>query len=161
MHKVLVFMGSKSDKEEMHPCIDALKAAGVKPIVRVCSAHRALKRLIDIVEKTDAEAIIAGAGLAAALPGDIAAATIKPVIGMPAKNGPLNGFDALLSIVQMPPGIPVNTVGIGNSKNAAISALEMLAISDPELQGYLMGLRQTMLEGVIAADEEISAEFNS
>ena len=161
MSKVLVVMGSKSDKEVMKPCIETLKAAGVKVVTRVNSAHRALKRLIEIIDTTDADVIIAGAGLAAALPGDIAALTIKPVIGIPVESGALKGKDALLSIVQAPPGIPVNTVGIGMAKNAAISAIQMLALKEPELQSYLLQQKKSMLDGVIAADDEISEEFNT
>lgn len=150
--KVAIFFGSKSDTEKMGGAASVLKEFGVEYKAFVISAHRAgalLVRTIRQVEDEGFELIIAGAGLAAALPGVIAGNTVLPVIGVPlecvskSSNG-LAGLDALLSIVQMPPQIPVATVGIGNSKNAAYLALEILAVKYPELRQKLVDFRKKL-----------------
>lgn len=131
MSKVLIVMGSKSDLEVAEKGVSVLRKFGVDCEVVVSSAHRTPERTRAIVEGTDAGVIIAIAGLSAALPGVVASFTVKPVIGVPVK-GDLN-YDALLSIVQMPPGIPVASVGMNRADNAATLAVEILALSDPAL----------------------------
>ena len=159
--KVAIFFGSKSDKDTMKKGADILKEFGVDYKAYIISAHRAgafLHETVAQVEKDGCEVIIAGAGLAAALPGVIAGATTLPVIGVPLEcistgsNG-LGGMDALLSIVQMPPQIPVATVGIGNSKNAGYLAVEMLAIKYPELKEKLRAFRAKLAQDAKASNE--------
>ena len=143
--KVAIFFGSKSDTDKMKKAAEVLKEFGVEYKAYILSAHRAgalLKETVEQVEKDGCEVIIAGAGLAAALPGVIAGETVIPVIGVPLeciseKSNGLGGMDALLSIVQMPPQIPVATVGIGNAKNAGYLAVQILAIKYPELKEKL------------------------
>ena len=151
--KVAIFFGSKSDTEKMTKAADVLKEFGVDYKAYILSAHRAgdlLRKTVEQVEKDGCEVIIAGAGLAAALPGVIAGETTLPVIGVPLEcvtpgvsNG-LAGMDALLSIVQMPPQIPVATVGIGNAKNAGYLAVEILSIKYPELKTKLADFRRKL-----------------
>ncbi|MBR5646851.1 MAG: 5-(carboxyamino)imidazole ribonucleotide mutase [Treponema sp.] len=155
--KVAIFFGSKSDKETMKKAADVFDEFGVDYKAYIISAHRAgtlLKQTVEQVEKDGCKVIIAGAGLAAALPGVIAGITTLPVIGVPLecvsdKSNGLGGMDALLSIVQMPPQIPVATVGINNAKNAAYLALQILALSDKELSKKLKEFRA----GLIASAE--------
>lgn len=151
--KVAIFFGSKSDTETMKKSAAVLKEFGVEYKAYILSAHRAgelLKKTIRQVEEDGAEVIIAGAGLSAALPGVIASETVLPVVGVPLEcvtpgisNG-LGGMDALLSVVQMPPQIPVASVGINNAKNAAYLALEILAIKYPELKEKLVAFRNKL-----------------
>ncbi|MGQ9597303.1 MAG: 5-(carboxyamino)imidazole ribonucleotide mutase [Thermoproteota archaeon] len=136
MTKVAVIIGSKSDEDLRDQIVNFLKGFEVECECRVLSAHRNPKELDEFVKSTDAEVFIAVAGLSAALPGVIASKTVKPVIGVP-REVKLGGLDALLSIVQMPPGIPVATVGIDNWKNAAVLALEILSLKYPELEKRL------------------------
>lgn len=153
--KAAIFFGSKSDTASMKKCTDVLGEFGVEYKAFVISAHRAHKLLEETVaqvEKDGFEVIIAGAGLAAALPGVIAGMTVLPVIGVPLEcvnpgisNG-LAGMDALLSIVQMPPQIPVATVGIGNAKNAGYLAVQILAIKYPELKEKLLAFRKKLAD---------------
>lgn len=153
--KVAIFFGSKSDTETMKKAADVLKEFGVDYKAYIISAHRAgalLKETVEQVEKDGAEVIIAGAGLAAALPGVIAGETTLPVIGVPLEcvtpgvsNG-LGGLDALLSIVQMPPQIPVATVGINSAKNAAYLAVQILSIKYPELKEKLITFRKKLAD---------------
>jgi len=153
--KVAIFFGSKSDTETMKKAADVLKEYGVDYKAYILSAHRAsalLHETIKKVEQDGCEVIIAGAGLAAALPGVIAGATTLPVIGVPlecvtpGKSNGLGGVDALLSIVQMPPQIPVATVGINSAKNAAYLAIEILSIKYPELKEKLAAFRKKLAE---------------
>lgn len=147
--KVAIFFGSKSDTDKMKKAAEVLKDFGVDYKAYILSAHRAgalLKETVEAAEKDGCEVIIAGAGLAAALPGVIAGETVIPVIGVPLeciseKSNGLGGMDALLSIVQMPPQIPVATVGIGNAKNAGYLAVQILAIKYPELKEKLKAFR--------------------
>lgn len=139
--KAAVVLGSKSDEAIGSEIVDLLKAFGVDTDYRIISAHRNPEELEDFVKKSDAEVFVAVAGLSAALPGVIASKTIRPVIGVP-REVKLGGLDALLSIVQMPPGIPVATVGIENWKNAAILAVEILSIGHPELAKKLKDARR-------------------
>jgi len=130
--RVLVMMGSESDRPTMQKGVDVLEEAGVGVEVVVSSAHREPQRTADIASSAEADGysvIICGAGLSAALPGVVAAHTHLPVIGVPISAGTLGGLDALLSIAQMPPGVPVAAVGIDNSRNAAHLALRLLRSS--------------------------------
>ncbi|MCR5436069.1 MAG: 5-(carboxyamino)imidazole ribonucleotide mutase [Treponema sp.] len=152
--KVAIFFGSKSDTEKMKKAADVLTEFGIEYKAFVLSAHRAgelLHKTVKQVEIEGFEVIIAGAGLAAALPGVIAGITTLPVIGVPlecvsANSNGLGGMDALLSIVQMPPQIPVATVGIGNAKNAGYLAAQILAIKYPELSKKLKEFRTKLAE---------------
>lgn len=141
MPKVAVVIGSRSDARAGEEVVSILKEYGVAYDYRVISAHRSPDELDAFIKTTDAEVFIAVAGLSAALPGVIASKTVRPVIGVP-MNVKLEGLDAFLSMVQMPPGVPVATVGIDNSKNAAILAVEILAMKYPELRGKLEDIRR-------------------
>ncbi|MBO3832097.1 MAG: 5-(carboxyamino)imidazole ribonucleotide mutase [Candidatus Brockarchaeota archaeon] len=132
MAKVAVVIGSKSDEELGKNIVSFLENFGIECDYRILSAHRNPEELREFVKNSDAEVFIAVAGLSAALPGVMASETVKPVIGVP-KEVKLGGLDALLSIVQMPPGIPVATVGVDNWKNAAVLAIEILALKYPSL----------------------------
>ena len=141
---VLILMGSKSDLEVMTKASAQLDAFGIPYEVEISSAHRNPARTTELSSTAASRGIrviIAGAGLAAALPGVVAAHTQLPVIGVPLVSGALNGVDSLYSIVQMPPGIPVATVGIGNAKNAAILAVQMLALTDDGIANKLAEFR--------------------
>lgn len=151
--KVAIFFGSKSDTETMKKAADVLKEFGIEYKAFILSAHRAgalLHETVKKIEEDGYEVIIAGAGLAAALPGVIAGATTIPVIGVPlecvvpGKSNGLGGIDALLSIVQMPPQIPVATVGINSAKNAAYLAAQILAVKYPELKQKLADFRKKL-----------------
>jgi 5-(carboxyamino)imidazole ribonucleotide mutase len=120
---------------------EVLKEFGVSYKCYVASAHRTPDQLRDIVQNSDADVFIGIAGLSAALPGAIASHTIKPVIGVP-RDVKLNGLDSLLSIVQMPPGVPVATVGVDNARNAALLAVEILALRDGKLAEALKEYRE-------------------
>jgi phosphoribosylaminoimidazole carboxylase PurE protein len=129
--KVLILVGSESDRPTLEPAVPVLREAGVEAELRVSSAHRQPEETAEIARTARANGygvIICGAGLAAALPGFVASQTDLPVIGVPVAAGPLSGVDALLSIVQMPSGVPVACVGIGNAKNAAHLALRILGV---------------------------------
>jgi len=141
MPKAAVVLGSKSDEALGAEIVNLLKEYGVETDYRILSAHRNPDELEDFIKNSDAEVFVAVAGLSAALPGFIASRTVRPVIGVP-KEVKLGGLDALLSIVQMPPGIPVATVGIENWKNAAILAVEILSIGHPELIKKLKDARR-------------------
>ena len=136
MVDVLILVGSESDMPVAKKATDALFELGIKYEVKVASAHRQPDLLDKIIRESDAKVFIGIAGLSAALPGVIASKTKKPVIGVPV-NVKLDGLDALLSIMQMPPGVPVATVGIDNGKNAAHLAARMLALSDAKLAARL------------------------
>jgi phosphoribosylaminoimidazole carboxylase PurE protein len=160
-HNVLIVMGSKSDTEVMNPALKTLETLGIKATLRIASAHRtpeAVRELAVSARDRGIGVIIAGAGYAAHLAGVIAAHTTVPVIGIPIPSSTLLGIDALLSTVQMPPGIPVATVGIGQAgaKNAAILAAEILAVSDEALRDRLSAFRAEMAEEVRLADEDIA-----
>lgn len=146
MPKVAIIVGSDSDKELSDAAASTLKEFGVEHEQRTLSAHRNPRALAQYVEGTDAQVFICVAGLAAALPGAVAAQTIKPVIGVP-KEVKLGGVDALLSIVQMPTGVPVATVGIDAAKNAALLAVEILALSDKALKEKLNEYRKKRASG--------------
>ena len=145
--RVLIVMGSVSDQAVMKKCEESLAFFGVPYETHVVSAHRnpdKLDKLLGGCEERGIEVIIAGAGMAAALPGVAASKTIIPVIGVPLEGSPLNGQDALYSIVQMPPGIPVATVAIGSAgaKNSAILAVQIMALNDNDLKNKIIKFRQ-------------------
>ncbi|MCJ7732244.1 5-(carboxyamino)imidazole ribonucleotide mutase [Candidatus Bathyarchaeota archaeon] len=141
MVNVSVIIGSTSDKELGEKATEILQEFDVTYDLQVISAHRNPEKLAKYVKESTAKVFITIAGLAAALPGAVAAHTIKPVIGVP-KEVKLGGLDSLLSIVQMPTGVPVATVGIDASKNAALLAIEILALQDPELARKLVQYRE-------------------
>ena len=145
--KVAIIFGSQSDKPVMKKAADVLREMGVAFSAHVLSAHRVpelLAKTIKSLEADGTEVIIAGAGLAAHLPGVIASQTLLPVIGLPVSSGGLGGLDALLSIVQMPKPIPVATVGVDNAANAAQLACQILALKYPELKEKLASARKKM-----------------
>ena len=159
--QVAVVMGSDSDLPTMKSCIDQLKAFGIDPIVRIISAHRTPDVAADFAgnaAKNGIKVIIAAAGMAAHLAGAMAAKSHLPIIGVPmqASTGP-NGMDALLSTVQMPPGVPVATVAIGKAgaKNAAVLAVQMLAIGDKDMEAKIIAFRQEQSKMVIEKDAKL------
>ena len=136
MADVLIIVGSESDMPIAKKAADALIELGISHEVKVASAHRQPGLLDKLIKASDAKVFIGVAGLSAALPGVIASKTKKPVIGVPV-NVKLDGLDALLSAMQLPPGVPVATVGIDNGKNAALLAARILALSDAKLAARL------------------------
>jgi 5-(carboxyamino)imidazole ribonucleotide mutase len=153
MVDVLVVLASKSDKEVGDKARDMLRQFGVSHEVVIASAHRTPAHLKSIVESTAAKVIIAVAGLSAALPGAIAAHTTKPVIGVPV-SGKIN-LDSLLSVVQMPPGVPVAAVGLDRGENAALLAVQILALSEPELAKKLHEHRRKLEEWVLEDNKSL------
>lgn len=146
-----VIMGSKSDWETMSEAVDVLRDFGVPHEVDVVSAHRTPRKMTQYAESASArglKVIIAGAGGAAHLPGMVASLTVLPVIGVPVASKALSGLDSLYSIVQMPAGIPVATVGIGNAKNAGLLAVQILAAFDSKLLKRLADFRLHQAEEV-------------
>jgi phosphoribosylaminoimidazole carboxylase PurE protein len=149
---VSILMGSKSDDEHLAPAYALLDELGVPWEKRVLSAHRQPDALRTFVLEADRRGVlvfIAAAGLSAALPGVVAAHTTRPVIGVPVPSGPLKGVDSLLSIVQMPGGVPVAAVGVGSHgpKNAAILAAQMISLKDPALGARLKKYREKLGAG--------------
>jgi 5-(carboxyamino)imidazole ribonucleotide mutase len=143
--KVAVLMGSPNDRDKMQPAVDTLEAFGLEADVRVLSAHRNPAQVTALATSARADgyvAFICGAGMAAHLAGVVAAHTTLPVVGVPLSGGAINGIDALYSTVQMPKGIPVATVAIDGSMNAALLVVEMLAISDEALAAALAADRE-------------------
>ncbi|MBR2255503.1 MAG: 5-(carboxyamino)imidazole ribonucleotide mutase [Candidatus Methanomethylophilaceae archaeon] len=153
MSEVLIIMGSASDKPVADKATDMLKKLGVSYKTVVASAHRTPSRVEELVRSSNADAFIAIAGLSAALPGVVASFTTRPVIGVPV-SGKLN-MDAILSIVQMPPGIPVAAVGLDRGDNAAILAAEMIAINDPDVAARLEAHRKEQAEKVFKDSEAV------
>ena len=157
--KVGVIFGSSSDKAIMKKVTDTLKSYGIEYIPAILSAHRmpdVLKAKMEEMEASGVAVFIAGAGLAAHLPGVVASHTVNPVIGVPVKAA-LNGEDALLSIVQMPPGIPVATVGIGRGENAAILAVQILSLKDSSLQEKLSLKREEKKQKILEENKNIES----
>jgi 5-(carboxyamino)imidazole ribonucleotide mutase len=146
--KILIIMGSSSDAPVAEKAKALLEEFKVPCSVTVASAHRTPDLLKSLVGKSDADVFIGIAGLSAALPGSIAAHTVKPVIGVPV-SGKVN-LDAILSIIQMPPGIPVGAVGLDRGENAALLAVEILAVSDKKLQKKLVEYRKKMREKALS-----------
>ncbi len=160
--KVLVgiIMGSDSDWETMKPAAEILKRFGIQHEVEVVSAHRTPERMVEYAKEAYArglKVIIAGAGGAAHLPGMVASLTILPVIGVPVETKAMKGLDSLLSIVQMPRGIPVATVAIGNADNAALLALRMLAISDDTLSAKLVTSEKELIQKVKIMNKKLKS----
>ncbi|MBE6091484.1 MAG: 5-(carboxyamino)imidazole ribonucleotide mutase [Clostridium beijerinckii] len=154
--QVAIFFGSKSDTEVMRGAANALKEFGIEYKAFILSAHRVPEKLEETLEEIQAQGcqvVIAGAGLAAHLPGVIASKTILPVIGVPVKAA-LEGVDALYSIVQMPKSIPVATVGINNSYNAGMLAVQMLSVNNDELKNKLKEFRLNMKKKFIEENAE-------
>lgn len=163
MKKVAIIMGSDSDLPVVEKAIDALKEFEIPYEVHVYSAHRTPLEARDFViraEENGFGVIIAAAGMAAHLAGAVAANTVLPVIGIPVSAKKLDGLDALLSTVQMPSGIPVATVAIDGAKNAAILAMQILALSDKELSCKLKEDRQKSSETVLAKNAKIEQQYN-
>lgn len=163
MKKVAVIMGSDSDLPVVSKAFDVLKEYEVPFEVHIYSAHRTPKEAAEFAASARENGfgvIICAAGMAAHLAGAFAAQTTLPVIGIPCKGPNFDGMDALLSTVQMPSGIPVATVAVNGSKNAALLAVEILAVDDPGLSEKLNKARKTGAEGVLAKDKAISDKYN-
>ncbi|UCE37163.1 MAG: 5-(carboxyamino)imidazole ribonucleotide mutase [Thermoplasmata archaeon] len=154
--QVMIILGSKSDTPVSEKAESILDELGVEYEIFIASAHRTPDRVKELVEASDAKVFLAIAGMSAALPGVVASHTLKPVIGVPV-SGKLN-MDAMLSILQMPPGIPVGTVGLDNGKNAALLACEILALTDKELEGKLREYRKRMQEKVLSDSESLASK---
>ncbi len=152
MRKVAVVMGSKSDWSVMQESVEVLNEFEVCVEYKVVSAHRTPELMYEFAKNGGFDIIIAGAGGAAHLPGMIAALTTTPVIGVPVKSSSLSGMDSLLSIVQMPGGVPVATVAINQAKNAGLLAVSMLAIEDCKLKEKLELYRKQMREVVLESE---------
>lgn len=155
--KVAVVMGSKSDYSKLEEGISLLEKYDVEVVVRALSAHRAPKQLMNFLEEieNDTDVIIAAAGKAAHLPGVIASHTLIPVIGLPIKSSTMDGLDSLLSIVQMPKGVPVATVTIDLGLNAALMALQIMSIKYPKLKEDLKLYREEMEAKVLEDDKNL------
>lgn len=163
MKKVAVIMGSASDLPVVRKAADTLGEFGVPCEVHVYSAHRTPAQAAQFARDARANgfgAIIAAAGMAAHLAGALAAQTTLPVIGIPMKSNALDGVDALLSTVQMPSGIPVATVAVDGAVNAALLAVQILAVEDASLAGKLDAHRAAGAEKALKANGEVEAEFN-
>lgn len=163
MKKVGIIMGSDSDLPVVEKAINALSELGVPYEVHVYSAHRTPVEAKDFAVNARANgfgAIIAAAGMAAHLAGAIAANTTLPVIGIPVKSTNLDGLDALLSTVQMPPGIPVATVAIDGAKNAAILAAQIIAVEDADLAAKLDAQRKDAMEIVLKKNKAVEEKYN-
>src|ERR1700687_4191002 len=156
-----IIMGSKTDLDTLQGAIDILREFGIEHELRVLSAHRTPELVLEwsqTAEERGLEVLIAGAGGAAHLPGVVAAKTILPVLGVPVPSTTLGGADALLSIVQMPKGIPVGTLAIGKpgAANAALLAVAVMAGKRPELREKLRAWRKSRADEVIKADKSVS-----
>ncbi len=161
MPKVGIVMGSISDLETVKGAKKVLESFGVDVEMRVLSAHRTpveAARYAQDAEENGVEVLIAAAGKAAHLPGVLAAYTTLPVIGLPVKSSTLDGLDSLLSIVQMPSGVPVATVAINGSENAALLAIQMLALRYGHLADKLKEYKQRMAQQVLEQDQKLQKE---
>lgn len=155
MPRVAIFMGSLSDEAKMRPCASVLESLGVDYRFTITSAHRTPARteqLVDELEAAGCQVFICGAGMAAHLAGAVAAQTTRPVLGVPLAASELQGLDALLATVQMPPGMPVGTLAIGKAGavNAALLAISILANERPELRTKLQAARQKRAAQILA-----------
>ena len=158
--RVAVIMGSDSDWKVMQSCVEQLGALGLTAEVRVLSAHRTPADVVEFVQSASEQGIevfVAAAGMSAALAGTVAAHTHRPVIGVPIDSGGLGGLDALLSTVQMPPGVPVAGMAIGKpgARNAAILAVQILALKDDALASALIALKKKQAEEVRRKDQDL------
>ena len=161
--KIAVILGSYSDFDIMKKCMDTLHEFDIEFEVSVISAHRALNNLQDYIkslEEKNIELVIAAAGKAAHLPGVIAAMTILPVIGVPVKSSTMDGLDSLLSIVQMPSGVPVATVAINGSENAALLGIEILSLKYDTLKTKLRAFREKLRKDLEEKDAKIKEEVS-
>ena len=160
--KAAVIMGSDSDLDTMRPCVARLKAFGIPVEVHIISAHRtpaAAERFASSAKENGFGVIIAAAGKAAHLAGVLAAYTTLPVIGVPIKTSMMGGLDSLLSMVQMPKGIPVACVAVDGADNAGILAAQILAVEDPALMSKLVDFKANMADEVSQKDKKVRAEF--
>ncbi len=158
--EVAIVMGSDSDLETMRGAADALAELSIGHEIRVVSAHRTPEEMLAYgaqCHERGVKVIIAGAGGAAHLPGMLAAVTPLPVIGVPVALRHLDGIDSLLSIVQMPAGVPVATVGIGNARNAGLLAARILAVGDPQRTAAIVAFQRTLREASLAKDARVRA----
>lgn len=153
MSKVMIIMGSSSDRSKIEPAIWPLVGV-VDTEIHVMSAYRTPDELRKLVIDSDADIFIAGASMSAALPGTIAALTVKPVIGIPLSNARLDGLDALFTVSQMPKGVPVATVAIDSAENAAILALEILGLHNQRAEDTLYGMREDMRQRIVKIDRQ-------
>lgn len=159
-----IAMGSESDLPVMQDAVDVLNEFGIRFEIRVLSAHRTPRAMLEYAERAHErglKVIIAGAGGAAHLPGMIAASTPLPVIGVPVPTRNLKGLDSLLSIVQMPGGVPVATVAIGNSKNAALLAIQILATGDQNLHARIIAYKRDLIRQVEGMDGRVQEKTKS
>lgn len=164
MPKVAIIMGSDSDYPVLEKCIKTLNEFGIETTVSVSSAHRSPEKTAQFAkeaEESGYEVIIAAAGKAAHLPGIIAAYTTLPVIGLPIQSSFLDGLDSLLSIVQMPPGVPVATVAVNGSENAALLAVQILAVKYPELRKKMHLYKEKIKESVEEKNLKLQEKLNS
>ena len=162
--RVLILMGSDSDLDLMSGALKCLKEFEVDYQVAVCSVHRSPEKALGLAASARAEGfgvIIGGAGGAAHLAGALAAKTTLPVIGVPIENGALHGVDALYATVQMPPGVPVATVAVNGSHNAAILAIQMLALSDDRLAEAMTSYKDRLVQQVEAKDARAQERLES
>ena len=162
MHTVAVVMGSKSDLPIAEKAVAVLQEYGVGAEVRVLSAHRCPEQAREFAasaRESGFSVIIAAAGMAAHLAGAMAANTTLPVIGIPCRSGGLGGMDALLSTVMMPSGIPVAAVAVDGAKNAALLAVQILAVADGELARKLDEARRAETQAVLETDAQVRAQF--
>ena len=158
--KVAIIMGSDSDWKVLKTAVDTLKNFGVDVEVIVASAHRTPQKVHDFVKNSSAQVFIAAAGMAAHLAGVVASVTTKPVIGVPINSEPFKGLDSLLSTVQMPGGVPVATMAINGAKNAALFAVEILALQDDSLAKKLISYREQMAMEIELKDKKIQQEVS-
>ena len=162
MKKVAIIMGSDSDLPVVTPAIKQLRELNIETEVRVMSAHRTPEEAHEFSKNAADNSfgvIIAAAGMAAHLGGVLAASTVLPVIGIPCSAKVLDGMDAMLATVMMPPGIPVATVGVNAAKNAALLAAEILAVGDSDLAQKLLEMRAQMREQVIEKDKALQEKL--
>ena len=163
MAKIAVIMGSSSDYEVMAKCVDILKKFGIEHEVRILSAHRTPDEVHAYaagLEENGFDVVIAAAGKAAHLAGVIAGVATLPVIGVPMKTSLMGGMDSLLSVVQMPKGIPVATVAVDGAENAALLAIQMLGVKHAELRNRMKKYREIMKNDVLKKDAELTALLN-
>jgi phosphoribosylaminoimidazole carboxylase PurE protein len=159
---VAILMGSKSDLESIQPAAEVCQRLKLTVTVRVLSAHRTPEQVAAFVREATAggtKVFICGAGGAAHLAGAVAAQTIRPVIGVPIASSSLQGMDALLATVMMPPGVPVATVAVGGAENAGLLAAQIIGLADAALAGRVQAEREARRQKVLDADAEVRARF--
>ncbi|MBK9973439.1 MAG: 5-(carboxyamino)imidazole ribonucleotide mutase [Planctomycetes bacterium] len=162
MPQTVLMMGSDSDWPTLEPVVTTLKELGLDCAVRVLSAHRTPEQAREFVqesEKTGTKVFLCAAGVAAHLAGAVAAHTSRPVIGIPIASGPLNGLDALLSTVQMPPGVPVATVAIGGAVNAAVLAAQIIGTGDAAVAKRVADWRKAQTAKVLEKDRKLQEKL--